>query len=381
LERLKIGILGAGQLGRMTMMEALKWDIDLYFLDEEPDMPAGRISNNFEKGSFKNYEDVLRFGTQLDVIGIEIEHVNTDALRTLKSMGKRIIPDPDLLDIIKDKGLQKQFYLQHDLPTLPALFYNEKAELLQSFKSGDLSLPFVQKSRTAGYDGKGVVILRHEKDFEMLLDGPCIIEPLVDLDKELAITVARNEKGEVKTYPVVEMLFNPAANLVENLRCPANVDESVLVKMEILALKTIETFNITGLLAIECFLDKNGDIYINEVAPRTHNSGHHTIEACYTSQFEQHLRILMDVALGDTSLRQPAMMINLLGAPGHEGIPFYQGLDKVLELDNTYVHIYGKKKTKPFRKMGHVTLLGEDMYALDKKSGFVQSTLKVISNG
>lgn len=381
MERLKIGILGAGQLGRMIMMEALKWDIDLYFLDEEADMPAARISNNFHKGSFKSYEDVINFGKELDVIGIEIEHVNTDALRKLKSMGKRVVPDPDLLDTIKDKGLQKQFYFKNDLPTLPALFFNDKAELLSLYSEGKLTLPFVQKSRTAGYDGKGVVIIRHENDFELLLEGACIIEPLVDLDKELAITVARNEKGEVKTYPVVEMLFNPAANLVENLRCPANVDESILIKMEILALRTIEAFNITGLLAIECFLDKNGSILINEVAPRTHNSGHHTIEACYTSQFEQHLRILMNVSLGDTSLRQPAMMINLLGAPGYEGPPFYQGLDQVLELENTYVHIYGKKKTKPYRKMGHVTLLGEDMYALDKKSGFVQSTLKVISHG
>lgn len=378
--RKKIGILGAGQLGKMLAIEGANWHLDLEALDSSSNSPAAHLVHKMTEGHFNDYQAVLDFGADKDIITIEIEHVNTDALRALKQQGKTVIPDPDVLDIIKDKGRQKEFYKQHDLPTSPFALYNDKAEVLAAVENGTWIAPFVQKSRTAGYDGKGVVIIKSNNELHKLVDGPCVIEEAVDIDKELAVIAVANKMGELKIFPVVEMLFNPEANLVENLFCPARIDDTTRKAAEALAISTMQAYGLQGLLAIEMFLSKDGEVLINEVAPRPHNSGHHTIEACVSSQYQQHLRALLNLPLGDTSLRSPAMMINLLGHPDHQGPAMYSGIEEVLKISNVFVHIYGKETTKPFRKMGHITILGDDFEAVNTKANQIRQTLKVISS-
>lgn len=378
--RKKIGILGAGQLGKMLAIEGANWHLHLEALDSSPDSPAAHLVQNMKIGQFGNFDDVVKFGIDKDILTIEIEHVNTEALRVLKAQGKTVIPDPDLLDIIKDKGRQKEFYKSNNLPTSSFELYKDKKEVLEAVDAGDWLPPFVQKSRTAGYDGKGVVIIKSKDDLNKLLDGPCVIEKAVDIDKELAVIAVANALGELKIFPVVEMLFNPEANLVENLFCPARIDDSVRQQAEVLARSTMTAYGLKGLLAIEMFLSKDGELLINEVAPRPHNSGHHTIEACVSSQYQQHLRALLNLPLGDTSLRSPAMMINLLGHPDHEGPAMYSGIEEIMKIPNVYVHIYGKQLTKPYRKMGHITILGDSFEAVNAKANQIRQTLKVISS-
>lgn len=378
--RKKIGILGAGQLGKMLAIEGANWHLHLEALDSSPDSPAAHLVQNMKIGQFSKFDDVVKFGIDKDILTIEIEHVNTEALRVLKAQGKTVIPDPDLLDIIKDKGRQKEFYKSNNLPTSSFKLYNDKNEVLEAVDKGDWVPPFVQKSRTAGYDGKGVVIIKSKDDLNKLLDGPCVIEKAIDIDKELAVIAVANALGELKIFPVVEMLFNPEANLVENLFCPARIDDSVRQQAESLARSTMTAYGLKGLLAIEMFLSKDGELLINEVAPRPHNSGHHTIEACVSSQYQQHLRALLNLPLGDTSLRSPAMMINLLGHPDHEGPAMYSGIEEIMKIPNVYVHIYGKQLTKPYRKMGHITILGDSFEAVNAKANQIRQTLKVISS-
>lgn len=373
----KIGILGGGQLGRMLALEAGPIDQPIAFLDTSYDVPAGPFARELEIGSFKDHGTVLDFGAGKDVIGIEIEHVDTDALRILRDQGRKIIPDPDILDIIKDKGRQKDFYVQNALPTSSFVLYPDKMLILEALSSGILSFPFVQKSRTAGYDGKGVAVICGQEDLYKLMDVPSVVEDCVDIEKELAVIVARNAAGNMRTFPPVEMLFNPDANLVENLYCPARIDADRTEELIALSRRTAEAFGIEGLLAIEYFLDRQGMILINEVAPRPHNSGHHTIEACMTSQYGQMLRILMGMPLGPTDLRQPAMMLNLLGAAGSEGPTIVHGLAETLSIPGVYVHLYGKQTCKPFRKMGHVTLLGSSFEELSEKAELVRTHLKI----
>jgi len=375
----KIGILGAGQLGKMLAIEGARWHLHIEALDSTEQVPAAHVVQKLHIGDFGNYEDVLHFGRQMDVIGIEIEHVNTDALRQLKKEGKRVVPDPDILDIIKDKGLQKKFYRTHGLPTSDFDWYQNRKEIEDAITDGTLTFPFVQKSRQAGYDGKGVLVVKNPSDVNKLMDVPSVVEDAVDIDKELAIIAARNPSGQLALFPIVEMLFNPDANLVENLVCPADITDDQIKTIEAIAMDVMEAFKIEGLLAIELFLSKKGEILINEVAPRPHNSGHHTIEACTTCQYQQQLRALLDLPLGDTDLKQPAMMLNLLGEAGHSGPAYYQGLEDVLGLPDVFVHIYGKTTTKPFRKMGHVTILGAHRAELDEKAAAIRSTLKVIT--
>ena len=375
----KIGILGAGQLGKMLAIEGARWDLHIEALDSSPDVPAAQVVKKLHIGKFNDYEDVLKFGRQMDIIGIEIEHVNTDALRQLQKEGKTVIPEPDTLDIIKDKGLQKLFYQEQGLPSADFKLYTDKEELLAAIETGQRPYPFVQKSRSAGYDGKGVAVIKNADDLGKLLEGPSLAEDAVSINKELAIIVARRPSGQVKTFPVVEMLFNPEANLVENLICPAEISKELAGQIDKLAHKIANAFQITGLLAIELFLDTDGQILINEVAPRPHNSGHHTIEANITCQYQQQLRALLDLPLGDTSTVQPSMMLNLLGAAGHTGNAYYEGLETVLDIPGVFVHIYGKKITKPFRKMGHVTIVGKDTEELEAKATLIRSSLKVIS--
>ncbi|MEZ5059894.1 MAG: 5-(carboxyamino)imidazole ribonucleotide synthase, partial [Saprospiraceae bacterium] len=327
------------------------------------------------EGDFNNYEDVYAFGKDKDVLTIEIEHVNTAALHQLKKEGKKVHPDPEKLDIIKDKGLQKLFYQEHNIPTAPFRLFEDENAVKEALKKGEIKFPFVQKSRTAGYDGKGVAVIREESDWHKVLPGACLIEEMAPIEKELAVVVARNESGEVKTYPAVEMEFHPVANLVEFLACPADISEAVEKEAEEIAMKVIDAFQISGLLAVELFLNKDGSIWVNEVAPRPHNSGHHTIDSCYTSQFEQHLRGILDLPLGSTKMKSPSIMVNLLGADGFTGPAHYEGMDKCLALEGVKMHLYGKSTTKPFRKMGHATLLGESVNAARDKARFVQNNL------
>ena len=285
----KLGILGGGQLGKMMALAVGNWHLPIYFLDQSKDFPAGPYGMGFTEGNFKHYDDVYAFGKDKDVLSIVIEHVNTDALIALEAEGVIVHPAPKQLNIIKDKGLQKQFYADHQLPTSPFVLYSGKEELIHAIKSGERSFPFVQKSRTAGYDGKGVAVINDQNDLKKLLPGPCMVEDKVAIQKELAVIVARNPSGEIKTYPTVEMEFNPVANLVEFLISPAQITAAQEATAQKIAKDTIEAFGLCGLLAVELFLDVEGNILINEVAPRPHNSGHHTIDSSYTSQFEQHI--------------------------------------------------------------------------------------------
>lgn len=372
----KLGILGGGQLGKMLCQAASCWELPIYALDTSIEFPAGPYCKGFQEGSFKNYEDVVGFGRQMDVLTIEIEHVNTDALRLLQAEGKTVHPDPDALDIIKDKGLQKQFYSKHQIPTAPFELYADKAAVLNALKKKTLTIPFVQKSRTAGYDGKGVAVIQKEADLKTkLLDGPCMIEDLVEMDKEIAVVVARNERGEIQTFDPVEMEFNPIANLVEFLICPSTITAAQAQTCTDLAKKIIAAYDICGLLAVEFFLDTKGNILVNEVAPRPHNSGHHTIDSAVTSQYEQHLRGVLNMPLGSTKLTSPSVMVNLLGADGYKGDAHYEGLNECLAIEGVKIHLYGKAMTKPFRKMGHATIIADTIEAAKEKARKVQTTL------
>jgi len=373
----KIGILGGGQLGKMLVQAAQNWHLKTWVLDASKNFPAGGLCTSFQEGDFKNFDDVYHFGKQVDVLTIEIEHVNVEALLRLEKEGLKIHPNPDVLTCIKDKGLQKQFYEKKHLPTASFSLYKNGEAVLKSLGKGELQFPFVQKSRTAGYDGRGVAVLRSEADLGKLLPVASVVEPVIDIEKELAVMVARNEKGEVKAFPVVEMRVNPIANLVEYLICPAALDPAFARRAEELAKTTIKAFNLCGLLAVELFLTKDNQLLINEVAPRPHNSGHHTIDSCYTTQFEQHLRSILNLPLGSTKMKTSSVMVNLLGEAGCVGEANYEGLEACLSIEGVKLHLYGKKNTKPFRKMGHATILDADLEKAMEKARFVKNTLKI----
>lgn len=376
----KLGVLGGGQLGKMMALAAGNWHLPLYLLDQSADFPAGRVSPFFTAGNFKDYDDVYNFGRDKDVLTIEIEHVNTEALHQLEREGVVVHPSPAKLDIIKDKGLQKQFYAEKSIPTSPFRLYEDETAVRKAVAAGSQSLPFVQKTRTAGYDGKGVSVIQNEADLqEKLLPGACLIEELVDIDKEIAVIVARNEAGAVEAFPAVEMAFNPTANLVEFLFCPADIPRSVEQAAERLAVEVIEAFDLCGLLAVELFWDKSGQLLVNEVAPRPHNSGHHTIDSCYTSQFEQHIRAVLNLPLGSTRMKAPSVMVNLLGAASQTGPAYYEGLEECLKIEGAYFHLYGKTTTKPFRKMGHATVVDQSLEKAVEKARLVQRTLKIVA--
>ena len=374
---LRVGILGGGQLGKMLCLAAAPLDIKTYILDASPDFPAAKLCEQFVVGDFANYDDVLNFGRLVDIVTIEIEHVNTDALRQLVAEGKQVHPHPDILDTIKDKGLQKQFYEANHLAAPPFVMFDDAEAVRIAVNEGKLVLPFVQKSRTAGYDGKGVHIVRVFSDLDNLLEGACITEPLVDIATEIAVIVARNTHGQTVTFDAVSMDFHPTANLVEWLVCPAGLSPLQAAEAEILATKVAETYQICGLLAVELFLTTDGKWLVNEVAPRPHNSGHHSIEACQTSQFEQHLRAICGLPLGDTTLRSPAVMINLLGEPNFTGPVVYEGVEKSLGISGVHIHLYGKQTTKPYRKMGHATIIADTLTEARKKATIVKNTLKI----
>ena len=368
---LKIGVLGGGQLGRMMIQSAIDFNLDIAVLDPDPNAPCKNLVENFVVGSLTDFDTVYQFGKDLELITIEIENVNTDALKKLQSEGKKVYPQPEVIELIKDKGTQKEFYQKNGIPTSEFMLLQDMDELIQNSNF----LPAVQKLRTEGYDGRGVKVLRSEKAISEGFDPPSVLEKLVDFEKEISVIVARNESGETKTYPVVELEFHPEANLVEFLFSPADISDEIERKAADLAVEVIEKLDMVGLLAVELFLTKEGEILVNECAPRTHNSGHHTIEANVTSQFEQHIRAIMNLPLGETSTKSSAVMINLLGAEGYTGDALYEGGDEVLTMENVHLHLYGKKITKPFRKMGHATIVGEDMEKVKNKAKLVKSTL------
>ncbi|MBL7775894.1 MAG: 5-(carboxyamino)imidazole ribonucleotide synthase, partial [Saprospiraceae bacterium] len=338
------------------------------------------VCAEFTTGDFNNYDDVLAFGQDKDVLTIEIEHVNTQALRDLEQAGKKIFPAPALLDIIKDKGRQKAFYREHGIPTADFQLFKDEKALEKALEKGDWPYPLVQKTRTAGYDGRGVSVLRSAGDLpEKLLSGPCLAEHLVPVRTELAVIVARNERDEVAVYPPVEMDFHPEANLVEFLICPARVPALVAARAEALAERVIRAFDLYGLLAVEMFWTESGELLVNEVAPRPHNSGHHTIDSAATSQFQQHLRAICNLPLGDTQQLQPAVMVNLLGEPEHSGPVRYEGVEASLAIPGVHVHLYGKTVTSPYRKMGHVTVTAPRLETALENARRVKEILKVVS--
>ena len=374
---LTLHILGGGQLGKMLIEAASDWNIRCHVLDPDPDCSCSRLAWQFTCGSFKDYDAVMAFCADAHYITIEIEHVNTDALRDLKAQGKQVFPDPDMLDIIKDKGKQKSFYAEHGIPTSPFTLYDDADAIRQAVASGTRTLPFVQKSCTAGYDGKGVQVVRTKDDLDKLLPGASLAEELIPFEKELAVIVARSTNGDTKAFPAVEMEFHPTANLVEFLLSPAHINSELEQKAQQLAVRTIEAMNLYGVLAVEMFLTADGDILVNEVAPRPHNSGHHTIEANITSQYQQLLRSIFGFPLGSTALTTTSMMVNLLGEDDYTGEAIYEGLPECLAIEGVYVHLYGKKITKPFRKMGHVTIVDSDAAKAREKANFVKDNLKI----
>ena len=374
---LTLHILGGGQLGKMLIEAASDWNIRCHVLDPDPDCSCSRLAWQFTCGSFKDYDAVMAFCAEAHYITIEIEHVNTDALRDLKAQGKKVFPDPDMLDIIKDKGKQKSFYAEHGIPTSPFTLYDDADAIRQAVASGTRTLPFVQKSCTAGYDGKGVQVVRTKDDLDKLLPSASLAEELIPFEKELAVIVARSTNGDTIAFPAVEMEFHPTANLVEFLLSPAHINSELEQKAQQLAVRTIEAMNLYGVLAVEMFLTADGDILVNEVAPRPHNSGHHTIEANITSQYQQLLRSIFGLPLGSTALTTTSMMVNLLGEDGYTGEAIYEGLPECLAIEGVYVHLYGKKITKPFRKMGHVTIVDSDAAKAREKANFVKDNLKI----
>ncbi|MEZ4905082.1 MAG: 5-(carboxyamino)imidazole ribonucleotide synthase [Spirosomataceae bacterium] len=370
----RIGILGGGQLGLMLLQAAIDLNLNVKILDNS-DAPCRAIAPQFIEGSIQDYDAVYRFGQEVDVLTIEIEKVNVEALEALEREGKKVFPQPHVIRLIQDKRTQKQFYHDNGLPTADFILTENREEV----RLHTDFLPAFHKLGRDGYDGKGVQRIASAVDFDKAFDAPGLLEKAVDFEKELAVIVARNESGEVATFPTVEMVFHPEANLVEYLFAPAEITPAIEKKAEELAKKTAQAIGIVGLLAVEMFLTKEGQVLINEVAPRPHNSGHHTIRANFTSQFEQHWRAILDFPLGDTTAYTPAAMVNLLGEAGHTGPAYYEGMETLLATHGVFPFLYGKKITKPFRKMGHITVTDSNIEKLKEKAEWVKGVLKVIT--
>ena len=375
----KLGVLGGGQLGRMLLAETQKFDIYTSILDASKEAPCAQICNEFHQGNLLDFDTVYNFGKQVDLLPIEIENVNIDALDRVEKEGLAIYPTPKSIRIIQNKATQKNFYKDNYIPTAPYSHYAYLEELKHSFQNDIIELPFVWKAARFGYDGTGVKIVRTFEDIENLPQGECIVEKLIPFKNELAVIVARSSNGEVTSYPVVEMEFHPEANQVEYVICPARIDDSTAKKAREIALKVADAFDFVGLLAVEMFQTEEDEILVNEVAPRTHNSGHYSIEASYTNQFEQHLRSILNLPLGNTDNKVAGIMVNLVGAEGHTGDVVYENIDKILQINGVTPHIYGKKITKPFRKMGHVTIVNTDINKARKVAQQVKKLIKVIS--
>lgn len=372
---LKIGILGGGQLGRMLLQAAINYPVETFVLENDDECPAAHLCHHFVKGDIKNFDAVYAFGKNLDALTIEIENVNIDALEKLESEGKKIYPKPAVLKTIKNKILQKEYYKKFEIPTSEFVITQTLADL----QKNENFLPAVHKIGEGGYDGRGVQLLKSKEDLLAGFDAPSVLEKMVNIDKEIAQMVAINEKGETALYPPVEMIFDPVLNLLDYQLCPANLDQKTLWKVEAIALSVVRNFKTPGLFAVEMFVDRNGDVLVNETAPRVHNSGHHSIEAHYSSQFDMLWRIMLGYPLGNTTAILPSIMVNIIGAEGHSGEAHYEGLEDVLKIENAFVHLYGKKQTKPGRKMGHATVISKEKQDLLYKANKIKRSLTVKS--
>ncbi|MEY4867285.1 MAG: hypothetical protein RIT36_184 [Bacteroidota bacterium] len=373
---IKAGILGGGQLGRMLLQEAANYPVEVSVMEKDPLCPSAKLCHHFILGDITNYDDVIRFGEGLDVITIEIENVNVEALFELEKRGCRVIPKPEALRTIKNKILQKEFYTQHQIPTASYKVLQNRDEL----KNNIDFLPAVHKLATGGYDGKGVQIIKKQEDIPLGFDAPSVLEKMISIEKEIAIIVAVAENGKTAIYPPVEMFFDPILNLLDLQLCPASIPEKTLWKAEAIALTVARKLDSPGIFAIEMFVDKEGTVWVNETAPRVHNSGHHTIEAHYSSQFDMLWRIIMNYPLGNTTMIMSSMMVNLLGAEGYAGKTHYEGLEDILSIPDVFVHLYGKTDTKPGRKMGHVTIISNEKQELIHQANRIKSTLKIKGN-
>lgn len=375
-----LGILGGGQLGKMLLRETRRYDIRTHVLDPSATAPCRIDTHRFTQGSLTDYDTVLAFGQDCDLLTIEIENVNTEALAHLAQAGKKIFPQPEIIALIQSKISQKEFYREKKLPTAPFQSFPDKHSLLERYKSGEWSLPAVWKIARGGFDGRGVQVLKRENQLDDLPDAPCLVENLIPFKQELAVVVHRSESGSCQAFPTVEMEFHPQANLVEYVFSPGKLSADLAQRAQKLALKVAEELGIVGTLAVELFVTADEQLLINEVAPRVHNSGHLSIEGNYSSQFDQHLRSILDLPLGATDTLQPSVMVNLTGDPDYEGPVYYQGIEPVLELPGVYVHLYGKAETRPYRKMGHVTALAPTLEEARRKARQIKETLKVISS-
>ena len=375
----KLGILGGGQLGKMLLFDTRKFDIQTYVLDPSDEAPCKIACDQFFKGDLMDFETVYNFGKKVDVLTFEIELVNLDALVKLEDEGLKVYPSPKTLKLIQNKGIQKDFYTQHTIPTANYKRFDNLKSLIVDILDSKTKLPFVWKCTEFGYDGNGVKVIRQISDLDNLANVECIAEEMVPFKNELAVIVCRNPSGEIRTYPVVEMEFHPEANQVEYVICPARIDDAVAEKARAIALNISKEFNHVGLLAVEMFQTEDDEIIVNEVAPRPHNSGHYSIEASYTSQFENHLRAILDLPLGNTESKVAGIMVNLVGEEGFSGNVLYENIEKILGWNGVTPHIYGKKQTRPFRKMGHVTIVNEDINEARRIAEDVKNTIRVIS--
>ena len=375
----KIGILGGGQLGKMLLTITQKWDIYTKVMDPSLLAPARIACNIFIQGDLMDYDSVIEFGKDVDILTIEIENVNTEALAFLEMQGVKVYPQSSVLKTIQNKCRQKEFYRKNLIPTAVFCLFKTKAALIDALACRKISFPFVWKSESMGYDGFGVKIINSNKDLKGVNEGACMAEDLVNIDKEIGVIICRSPKGETVCYPCVEMEFHPTANQVEYVLSPARISPEISEKAKEIALKVSDAFQHVGILAVEIFLTSEGELLINEVAPRPHNSGHYSIEASYTSQFEQHIRSILDLPLGNTQNKLAGVMVNLVGKEGHTGPVNYKNIEHILAFEGVNPHIYGKKETRPFRKMGHITIVNKDLALARKTAEQVKKTIEVIS--
>ena len=375
----KLGILGGGQLGKMLLYDAKRYDLHTKVMDSNKDAPCNKIADDFIVGDITDYDDVINFGNSVDLITVEIENVNTDALEFLEKSGKKVYPSPKNLRIIQNKSDQKNFYSKNNLPTSRFKNYSNIEELKRNFLHDNFEFPFVWKSSRFGYDGKGVKIIKNIEDLDFSYDHQCLIEEKVSIKKELSVIVSRNTDGEIKCFPVVEMEFNEKSNLVEYVMCPANISKQTEENAIIIASEIAKKFEMVGLLAVELFVTNEDEILINEVAPRPHNSGHHTIECCVTSQFDQHIRSILNLPLGETGILIPGIMVNLVGENMEEGNVNYKNINDIFDIPGVYIHIYGKKKSRLNRKMGHITIVNKDINKAIEIGKSIKNKIKVTS--
>ena len=370
---LKLGLIKGGQLGKMLLQAAPSFDVQSFVMDNDTDCPCRHLCHDFTQGDAMNFDDVYAFGKKLDVLTFEYEHIHVEALQRLKNEGLSIYPDPDIIELVQDKGRQKEFYRSHGIPTADFQIVPNRLAL----KACSEFFPAVQKTCKAGYDGKGIFKLQDEGDIPNAFNEPSVLEKHINFDKEISIVIARNIEGVVAVYRPVEMVFHPEKNLVEFLRCPADISADIEKKATAIALRVLHQLNLVGVLAVEMFVTKESEVLVNEIAPRVHNSGHHTIEGSLTSQFEQHIRAVLGLQLGPTEMTLPSVMVNLLGDENYEGDAVYQGIEQALSLGGVYIHLYGKARTKPFRKMGHATIIDKDINKALDRAHRVKKLIKI----